>query len=88
MSVFGSDIDTTYNGFIYHREIVDFNTLIYLSEFANKFVNLMDGDGNQLYEPFRASWGYLVTWHNVEPHRRYNELNNNTFQAVRNIIKY
>jgi hypothetical protein len=84
LSVFGSDIDTRYNGYIYHREILDYNTLIHLSENVNKFVSFRDDlPVNQSREFFSAQWGYLVTWHNVEPHRRYNELNNNTFQAVR-----
>lgn len=81
LAVFGSDIDTRFNGFIYHRQILDHNTLEYLSEYVNTFVNLAEGD-NQIRPRFLAEWAYMVTWHNVEPHRRYNELNNNTFQAV------
>jgi len=89
LSVFGSDIDTRYNGFIYHREILDYNTLKHLSEEVNKFVNMRSElSANELRENFIAQWGYLVTWHNVEPHRRYNELNNNTFQAVSNRSYY
>jgi hypothetical protein len=74
IAVYGCDIDTRFNGDIYHRELIDQNNLDYLSDFVKRSARLT-------YK-FNALWGYMVTWHMVEPHRRYNELNNNTFQAV------
>lgn len=78
IAVYGCDIDTRYNGAIYHREIEDQNTLDYVSDYVRKAARLTYN--------FNALWAYMVTWHMVEPHRRYNELNNNTFQAVSRVL--
>ena len=76
LSVFWSDVNTKFNGNIFHREIKNKEVLKYLSTLAAKALS------NNEQDKFAASWAYLITWHNVEPHRRYNELKSNTFQAV------
>ena len=76
LSIFWSDVNTKFNGNIFHREIKNKEVLKYLSTLSAKALR------NNGQENLSTSWAYLITWHNVEPHRRYNELKRNTFQAV------
>lgn len=72
ISPFWTDIDTRYNGDIFHREIVDDLTKNLINNEINEYAN----------ENFKLNFAYLVTWLRVEPYPRYNEFVDNTFQLA------
>ena len=75
ISPFWTDIDTRYNGDIYHREIKDTQAIDSINKEINLYVN-------SLIENFKLKYAYLVTWLKAEPYPRYNEFVDNTFQVA------
>jgi hypothetical protein len=101
LSIFWSDINTRYNGHIFHRKIASQSIFNYLNNLVKKSVNFNEtnktNDSYNIYNnnnnnnnndkngsryDFITTWAYVITWYGVEPHRRYNEIGNNTFQLV------
>ena len=66
------DVDTRYNGDIFHREIID-DTI--KNDLKNEIKSMTGIE-------FELKFVYCITWYNAEPFPRYNELMNNTYQTI------
>ena len=54
ISPFWTDIDTRYNGDVFHREIKDDHTKNLINEEINKYSDLL--------ENYNLTFAYLITW--------------------------